>query len=111
VRSAVIGFQTPFARWEPSLLPSHERYKIGWDLDLYLRVHQGIENRCMCKEGFSTQDQWRVIASDSFQPRVPWTVRFDGADLNWGERVAEDSGLILSRAGARIHGYFSNPPP
>jgi hypothetical protein len=50
-------FMAAFNRVDP-------RYKVGADLDLWLKYRRGVTNRNACAEGISDADEYRVVETN-----------------------------------------------
>ena len=59
--TAAIGYQTFFVGFMPAMNIVEPRYKVGGELDLYLRDRYGIFNSNRCAEGISPEDEYRIV--------------------------------------------------
>jgi len=61
VRHASIGYDIPFYRFMATFHGADSRYKVGGELDFLLLQRHGIANTNRCAEGFSTDDEFRIV--------------------------------------------------
>jgi hypothetical protein len=81
---ASIGYEVDIWRFMASSNSIDSRYKVGADLDLLFKYRRGITNMDRCAEGFSTNDDYRIVQvatnaeSDPIEGRYRITARRDG---------------------------------
>lgn len=61
VNKASIGYHIYFRHYTPAYHIKDDRYKVGANMDLMFRFIYGIENLTTCAEGFSKEDQYRIV--------------------------------------------------
>jgi hypothetical protein len=83
-RQASIGYEVDIWRFMASTNNIDPRYKVGADLDLLFKYRRGITNMDRCAEGFSINDDYRIVqvatiaTSDPIEGRHRITARRDG---------------------------------
>jgi hypothetical protein len=58
---AAIGYQTYIAEFMAAMNIADPRYKVGAELDLFLKHRYGISNANQCAEGISSDDEYRIV--------------------------------------------------
>ncbi len=74
--TVAIGYQTYIAEFMASQNIVEPRYKVGGELDMYLKHRYGISNSDQCAEGVSSKDEYRLVQN----PPHP---RADRLPLSW----------------------------
>ena len=74
-----VGYQTITYGFVPKLNFVDPRYKVGADLDLYLKYRYGISNNDQCAEGFSADDEYRIVEARRtlYQPEDYFSIEPD----------------------------------
>jgi|GEM_PF-1781851 len=70
---AAIGYQMPIYRFTAIFNAVDPRYKAGADWDMFFKYRHGISNTNRCAEGFSPNDEFRIV-----QTRSSWTTAQGG---------------------------------
>lgn len=114
-RETRIGYHLPFFEGIPRLSVVDSRFKVGAELDLVLAYKYRIANASRCAEGFSPDDEYRIVWTMS-RPSPPGAYRIIASPANAFQpvglfgaaglyrrvpSVAESSPHIQSDAGAR----------
>jgi hypothetical protein len=61
-RSTVaVGYQVFIVQFMAAMNIVDSRYKVGADLDLFLKYRHGISNVSQCAEGISPTDEYRIV--------------------------------------------------
>jgi hypothetical protein len=71
---AAIGYQTFMVGFMATMNTIDPRYKVGTELDLFLKHRYGITNSNQCAEGVSADDEYRIVQEPPQQagsPEVP----------------------------------------
>jgi hypothetical protein len=58
---AAVGYLTYIAEFMPAMNITEPRYKVGAELDMFLKYRYGILNTNQCAEGFSSDDEYRIV--------------------------------------------------
>ena len=69
-KTAAIGYQIFFQNYMAVSHIVDPRYKVGGELDLFLRDRFGITNLDKCAEGISSEDEYRIV---QLTPRLTQT--------------------------------------
>jgi hypothetical protein len=58
---AAVGYQTYVMEFMAAMNIADPRYKIGAELDMFLKYRYGIANADQCAEGISSEDEYRIV--------------------------------------------------
>jgi hypothetical protein len=58
---AAVGYQTYIAEFMADMNIADPRYKVGAELDMFLKYRYGISNADQCAEGVSSDDEYRIV--------------------------------------------------
>jgi hypothetical protein len=59
--SAAVGYQTYIAEFMAAMNIADPRYKVGAELDMFLKYRYGVVNTNQCAEGVSSDDEYRIV--------------------------------------------------
>jgi hypothetical protein len=65
--TVALGYQTHIAGFMAAMNIVDSRYKVGAELDLFLKHRHGISNSNQCAEGVSPHDEYRIVQHPSRQ--------------------------------------------
>ncbi len=83
------------------------RYKAGADFDLLLRSRHGIENLNVCAEGMSSDDQYRLVQTQTRDPRPSGQNRMNSSNPT-GSSWSIDSASTTSFNGTDFGGAVAD---
>jgi len=59
--AAAVGYQTYIAEFMAAMNIADPRYKVGAELDMFLKYRYGVFNTNQCAEGVSSDDEYRIV--------------------------------------------------
>jgi hypothetical protein len=75
--TVAVGYQTFFSSFMARMNIADPRYKVGAELDLYLKHRYGLSNSTQCAEGVSSEDEYRIVQL------APKPSKSEGVRISW----------------------------